>query len=81
LFTTICDMSCWSVTIFQTTPEFIILCKYIQNISFHHMELIYVESQPDRQTDRTPQLQTAITDTGEMSVDSPQVHHLLKKMT
>jgi len=76
LYTISCDMSLWSVAAsFHSTLVFIILCKYIQNISIHHRELIYVE----RQTGRTPQLQMAIPDSGEMSVDSPQFHLLLKK--
>jgi len=76
LYTISCDVSLWSVPAsFHSTLVFIILCKYIQYINIHHRELIYVE----RQTDRMAQLQMAIPDSGEMSVDSPQVHFLLKK--
>jgi len=76
LYTISCDVSLWSVVAtFNSTPVFIILCKYIENILINHRDLIYVE----RQKDRMAQLQMAIPDTGEMSVDSPQVHLLLKK--
>jgi hypothetical protein len=70
------DVSWWNVgASFHSTLVFNILCKYIQTISIHHMELIYVE----RQTGRMAELQMAIPHTGEMSVDSPQVLLLLKK--
>ena len=49
-YTTSCDVSWCSVgTSFHSTLIFNRLCKYIQNNSIHHMELIYVERQPDRQ--------------------------------
>jgi len=49
-YTTSCDAPWCSVaTSFQSTLKFNILCKYIQNNSIHHMELIYVERQTDRQ--------------------------------
>jgi hypothetical protein len=66
---------CSVVTTFNSTPIFIIFCKNIQNISIHHTDLMYVE----RMTDRMAQLQMVIPVSGEMSVDSPQVHLLLKK--
>jgi hypothetical protein len=76
LYTISCVVSLWSVpATFHNTLVFIILCKYIQNISIHNRELIYVE----RLTDRMEQLQVAIPDSGEMSVDPPQVRLLLKK--
>jgi hypothetical protein len=77
LYTISCVVSLRSVpATFHSTLVFIILCKYIQNISIHHRDLIYVE----RQTDRMVQLQMAVLVSGEMSVDSPQVLLLLKKM-
>jgi len=48
LYTTSCDMSWCSVaSSFHSTLIFNILCKYIQNNSIHHIELIYVERQTD----------------------------------
>jgi hypothetical protein len=50
LYITSCDVWWWSgAASFHSTIVFIKICKYIQNISIHNMELIYVE----RQTDRT----------------------------
>jgi len=76
LYTTGYDVLWCSVaTSFHSTLKFNTLCKYIQTTSIHHRELIYVE-----RNRRTAQLQTAIPDTCEMSVDSPHVHLLLKMM-
>jgi hypothetical protein len=52
LYKTICDVSWWSVCVaasFHSTLVLIKICKYIQNISIHHREVIYME----RHTDRT----------------------------
>jgi hypothetical protein len=49
LHKTSCGVSWWSVaTSFHSTLKNILL-KYIQPISIHHMELIYVERQRKRQ--------------------------------
>jgi hypothetical protein len=52
-YTTSCDVSWCSVaTSFHSTLIFKRLCKYTQTNSIHHMELIYVERQTERQTER-----------------------------
>jgi heme exporter protein D len=68
-------VSWWSVAASFHSIVFNIEYEYVQNISIHRRELMYVE----RQRDRMAQLQMTIPDSGEMSVDSPPVHLLLKK--
>jgi hypothetical protein len=48
LYTTSFDVLWWSVaTSFHSTPIFNIHCKYVQTISIHHREVLYVERQAD----------------------------------
>ena len=61
-YTTSCDVSWGSVAnTFHSTLIFNRLCKFLHTLSIHHIELIYMEQQTDRQAGRQRQT-TIITD-------------------